>query len=125
MELAGARRLQYPPQTRAIELPCSARLDPMHVLYAFYNGAASVILALCPPDECHFGNGNRFAKARIEKLRAELTAHGIAPERLRIAPMMGDDASAWVRAVDESAKEISGGLSFSRPILKQHEGRLT
>ena len=110
MELAGARRLHYPVQTRAIELPCSARLDPLHVLYAFYNGAARVVLALCPPDECHFGSGNRYAEARIERLRAELAAHGIAPQRLRIARMMGDDAQAWVRAVDESVDEISGGF---------------
>jgi heterodisulfide reductase subunit A len=110
MELAGARGLHYPARTRVIELPCSARLDPLHVLYAFYNGAASIVVALCPPDECHFGSGNRYAKARIENLRAELDAHGIAPQRLRIAQMMGDDARAWVRAVDEASNEISGGL---------------
>jgi heterodisulfide reductase subunit A2 len=111
MELAGARGLRYPAQTRAIELPCSARLDPLHVLYALCNGAAAVVLALCPPAECHFGSGNRHAEARVEKLRAELALHGIAPQRLRIARMMGDDAQAWVRAVAQSANEISGGLS--------------
>jgi heterodisulfide reductase subunit A2 len=111
MELAGARGLHYPAQTRTIELPCSARLDPLHVLYAFYSGAASVVLALCPPDECHFGSGNRSAEARVEKLRAELAAHGIAPGRLRIARMMGDDARAWVQTVNETVDEISGGLS--------------
>ena len=122
MELAGARGLHYPAQTRAIELPCSARLDPLHVLYAFYNGAASVVLALCPPDECHFGSGNRHAEERIEKLRAELAAHGIAPRRLRVARMMGDDAQAWVRAVDESVNEISGGYLWSQPILSNTKG---
>jgi len=125
MELAGARGMHYSVQVRTIELPCSARIDPLHVLYAFYNGAARVVLALCPPNECHFGSGNRYAEARIENLRAELAAHGIDPARLRIARMMGDDAPAWVRAVDAATNEIPGGFSLSWPMLKQHEGRLT
>ena len=99
MELAGARRMNYPAEVRVIELPCSARLDPVHVLYAFFSDAERVLLALCPPNECHFGNGNRHAEARIENLRAQLAAHGIDPQRLQIARMMGDDANAWVSAV--------------------------
>jgi heterodisulfide reductase subunit A len=105
MELAGARRLKYPASARVIELPCSARLDPLHVLYAFLHGADHAMVALCPPNECHFGNGNRHAEARIENLRAQLAAHGIDPQRLQIARMMGDDAGAWVRAV----AGLSGG----------------
>ncbi len=125
MELAGARRIHYSAHVRTIELPCSARLDPLHVLYSFFNGAERVVLALCPPNECHFGSGNRDAEARIENLRAELGAHGIDPARLRIARMMGDDAHAWVHAVDGSSGEIPGGFTWSLPILKQPEGRLT
>jgi coenzyme F420-reducing hydrogenase delta subunit len=100
MELAGARRIKYPANVRVIELPCSARLDPLHVLYAFFNGAERVMLALCPPNECHFGSGNRYAEARIENLRTQLAAHGIDPRRLQLARMMGDDAAAWVRAIE-------------------------
>ncbi len=101
MELAGARRLKYSANARVIELPCSARLDPMHILYALLNGAEVVMLALCPPKECHFGKGNRYAEARIENLSAQLAAHGIDPRRLTTARMMGDDAGAWVKAVEE------------------------
>ena len=112
MELAGARGLKYSVNTRAIELPCSARLDPLHVLYAFYAGAGRVIVALCPPNECHFGSGNRYAEARIENLRAQLASHGIDPNRLRVARMMADDARAWVDALNESMKS-PGRLDLS------------
>jgi heterodisulfide reductase subunit A-like polyferredoxin/coenzyme F420-reducing hydrogenase delta subunit len=103
MELAGARGLEYSAQVRVIELPCSARLSPLHVLYALLNGAAYVLLALCPPDECHFVNGNRFAEMRIENLRAQLVVHGIDPQRVRSVRLTADDARAWVEAVRQIA----------------------
>lgn len=99
MELAGARRLQYSARVRVIELPCSARLAPMHVLYALLNGADRVLLALCPPDECHYGHGNRFAEMRIDNLRAQLAARGLDPQAVSYLRLTGDDAGAWVRAV--------------------------
>lgn len=99
MELAGAHRMEYSANARVIELPCSARLDPLHVLYAFLHGADRVLLALCPPNECHFGNGNNSAEARIENLRTQLGAHGIDPQRVQVARMLGDDAGAWVKAL--------------------------
>lgn len=104
MELAGARRLQYPVAVRTIELPCSARLDPLHVLYAFLNGADGVTLALCPPDECHYGNGNRKAEERVTHLREQLAANGIDPRRLELVRMTGDDADGWIRAVNSLVK---------------------
>jgi heterodisulfide reductase subunit A len=99
MELAGARRRSYPAEVRTIELPCSARLDPLHVLYALLNGADGVLLALCPPGECHFAHGNRQAEQRVERLRAQLAAHGLDPRRLAVAGVPADDAQAWVQAV--------------------------
>lgn len=106
MELAGARRMNYSADVRVIELPCSARLDPLHVLYALVHGAEKVLLALCPPDECHFANSNRYAEMRIENLRAQLAGHGIDPQRVKYARMAGDDASAWIKMVQEGGRFV-------------------
>ncbi|MGB8648236.1 MAG: FAD-dependent oxidoreductase [Anaerolineae bacterium] len=120
MELAGARRVPSPATVRVIELPCSARLDPMHVLYAFLNGADSVMLALCPPDECHFASGNRYAEARVENLRAQLEAHGVDPRRLIVARLLGDDANAWVQAVEAAGHRFqSADRAIRPPVLER------
>ncbi len=97
MELAGARQMAYPAEVRVIELPCSARLDARHVLYAFLNGAERVTLALCPPGECHLGNGNAQAEERIHTLRTQLAQWGLDPKRLKLAHLKGDDAAGWVK----------------------------
>jgi len=100
LELAGARGLSYPANIIPIRLPCSARLDPNHVLWAFLNGAEGVILAGCEPGKCHFGAGNRYARERIERLRHMLADHRFDPNRLQAVWMRPDEPQPILRALD-------------------------
>ena len=44
-DLAGSMRLQYPPTVRIIRLPCTGRLEALHVLRAFEEGVDGVFVA--------------------------------------------------------------------------------
>jgi len=44
-DLAGAMRLPYPVNVKVIEIPCSGRVDVLHILRAFERGADSVFVA--------------------------------------------------------------------------------
>ena len=44
-DLAGALRLEYPTSIKGMELPCSGRVDVLHVLHAFEDGADGVMVA--------------------------------------------------------------------------------
>jgi hypothetical protein len=44
-DLAGVMRLSYPPNVKIIRLPCSGRLDYIHVLHAFERGVDGVFVA--------------------------------------------------------------------------------
>jgi F420-non-reducing hydrogenase iron-sulfur subunit len=44
-DLAGSLRIQYPPFIRIIEVPCSGRVDVLHILHAFESGADGVMVA--------------------------------------------------------------------------------
>ncbi len=44
-DLAGAMRLSYPPSVKVIELPCSGRIDILHILHAFERGVDGVFVA--------------------------------------------------------------------------------
>jgi coenzyme F420-reducing hydrogenase delta subunit len=44
-DLAGGLRLQYPPNIKIIQLPCTGKLDTLMVLEALENGAAGVMVA--------------------------------------------------------------------------------
>lgn len=44
-DLAGSLRLQYPPAVKIVQVPCSGRVDMLHVLRAFEDGADGVLVA--------------------------------------------------------------------------------
>jgi F420-non-reducing hydrogenase iron-sulfur subunit len=44
-DLAGGLRMSYPATVRVFELPCTGRLDVLHMLRTFEDGADGVIVA--------------------------------------------------------------------------------
>ena len=44
-DLAGSLRVQYPPNVKVVRLPCTGKLDTMHMLKAFEEGADGVMVA--------------------------------------------------------------------------------
>jgi heterodisulfide reductase subunit A len=95
-ELAGAKKLRYPAEARLIRVGCSARIDPTHVLWAFFSGADGVFLGACPPGDCHYVNGNLHAQERFNTLRNLLGKSGFDPRRLRLEWITPDDPHDFV-----------------------------
>ena len=44
-DLAGGLRMQYPPEVKIVQLPCSGKLDELMVLGAFEDGIDGVMVA--------------------------------------------------------------------------------
>jgi heterodisulfide reductase subunit A len=107
-DMAGARKIAYPPNVRIVRMNCSARFDPNLILWAFLNGADGVFLGACRPGECHYGTGNLFAKERVEVLKKQLAEHGIDPNRLHLEFLSGDDGEKFAEKVTEFT-ELTGG----------------
>jgi heterodisulfide reductase subunit A len=100
-ELAGAKHLNFPVEVRPISVRCSARIDPMHVLWAFIKGADGVILGACPPGDCHYINGNRYARDRFDLLRRLMTKGGFDPRRFRMDWITPDNPYDFVNKITE------------------------
>ena len=106
-EMAGVQRIPYPPNVSILRMNCSARFDPYHILWAFLNGADGVFLGACPPGQCHYGIGNLYAQERVEKLKSELTAHGIDPNRLCLQFLTLDNGKEFAQAVQTFVDDLS------------------
>ncbi len=81
-DLAGTSRQQYPPSLRVVQVPCSGRIDPLFIVKALADGADGVLVSGCHPGDCHYLEGNLFARRRLSTLYALLQASGFETERV-------------------------------------------
>ena len=92
-DMAGSQRLCYPANVKIVRVPCSGKVDAIHILKAFQKGADGVYVAGCLDGDCHFKNGNLRAARRVDMVQKLLEEIGIEPERLAMVTMsagMGD-----------------------------------
>jgi len=106
-DLAGASRIQYPPNVRIIRLPCSGRIDVAAILETFVEGADGVYVAGCLDGDCHFIRGNSHAKLRVAEARRRLAEVGIEPERLEMFQLSAAMGARFAEIVCEMTERIS------------------
>ena len=78
-------RLQYPSDVRIIQVPCTGKVDIIHLLQAFEAGADGVFVAGCLEGDCHYMHGNLFARKRVERAKNALELVGLS-DRMRHHP---------------------------------------
>jgi F420-non-reducing hydrogenase iron-sulfur subunit len=83
-DLAGSMRLSYPGNIKIIQVPCTGRVDVLHLMKALEEGADGVCVAGCMEGECHFINGNLKVKKRVDHVKQILSSIGMAPERVEM-----------------------------------------
>ncbi|MFP3868398.1 MAG: hydrogenase iron-sulfur subunit [Desulfobacteraceae bacterium] len=83
-DLAGVMRLQYPANIEIIKVPCTGKVDIIHLLLAFEQGADGVMVAGCLEGNCHFLSGNLRARQRVTRAKAILERIGLNGERVEM-----------------------------------------
>jgi coenzyme F420-reducing hydrogenase delta subunit len=100
-DLAGVSRLQYPPNFRAIRLPCTGRMSPKFILEAFKRGADGVWVSGCHPGDCHFIAGNYYARRKFTLFRDLLVGAGLEPDRLQFSWISSAEATKFQAVATE------------------------
>jgi coenzyme F420-reducing hydrogenase delta subunit len=77
-------RLNYPSNIRIINVPCTGRVDILHLLKAIEDGADGVYVAGCLEGDCHYLTGNLKARKRVAYVKNLLEQLGIEPERVEM-----------------------------------------
>lgn len=106
MDLAGTLHRPYPAGLRVVRLPCSGKLDVLHVLKAFEEGADGVCLVACTEDNCHHIDGSRRARQRITYLQGLLKEVGLEPERLAILTASSAMDGGFPQAATEMVEQV-------------------
>jgi F420-non-reducing hydrogenase iron-sulfur subunit len=105
-DLAGSMRLTYPPNVKLIQLPCSGRVDILHLLEAIEKGADGVYVAGCLEGECHFVEGNLKTRKKVEAVKRSLAALGIEPERVEMVNLSSAMGPRFAEIAIEMTRRI-------------------
>lgn len=105
-DLAGSKRMQYPPNVRIIHTPCTGKIEMEHILAAFEKGIDGILVAGCLEGGCHFQEGNIRARKRTERIRQILDEIGVGGGRLIMANLSAAMAPTFVARVQEIVKVV-------------------
>ncbi|RJR43167.1 MAG: hydrogenase iron-sulfur subunit [Desulfobacteraceae bacterium] len=107
-DVAGSMRISYPSNVHIIKVPCSGKVDGIHIMKAFQKGADGVYVAGCLEGDCHFKDGNIKASRRVAYLKLLLDEIGIGGERLSMLNMSAGMGDRFASTATEFTDRIRG-----------------
>ena len=99
-------RLSYPSNVKVIQVPCTGRVDIIHLLKAIEDGADAVYVAGCMEGECHFLVGNLKAKKRVQYVKKVLQELGIEPERVEMFNLSAGEGPRFAEIAREMVERV-------------------
>ncbi len=105
-DLAGTSRLSYPANIRIVRVPCSGRVDPLFVARALKEGADGVLVLGCHPGDCHYSDGNYYARRRFAVMQELLFFLGYERERVRLDWVSASEGAKFARVVAEFTEQV-------------------
>jgi len=106
-DLAGSMRLNYPANVKIIQVPCTGRVDVLHLLKAVEEGADGVYVAGCLEGECHFLEGNLKTKKKVAAVQKLLVEAGLEPERVRMFNLSSAMGPRFAEIASEMTERIT------------------
>ncbi len=106
-DMAGTSRISYPPNLRVIRVPCSGRVDPILIVKSFQMGADGVLVAGCHPGDCHYAEGNYYARRRFAMLRPFLEYLGIEGDRFRVEWVSASEGRKFSEVVSSFTNQLT------------------
>ncbi|MEW6616719.1 MAG: hydrogenase iron-sulfur subunit [Thermodesulfobacteriota bacterium] len=109
---------KYRKSIRLFPLPCSGRLETVHLLLALEEFADMAYIITCPEGECRYSEGNKRAKKRVGRTRAIIAGIGLEEERIGIIIGSKDNQmslSDYASIAMENALKLPSSPVHSRP----------
>jgi F420-non-reducing hydrogenase iron-sulfur subunit len=98
--------LSYPANVRIVKLPCSGRVDVIHLMKAMEEGADGILVAGCLEGDCHYQVGNLRAKKRVAYVREMLDQIGIGGERVAMYNLSAGEGPRFAEIAREMTEKI-------------------
>ncbi|NLC10759.1 MAG: hydrogenase iron-sulfur subunit [Firmicutes bacterium] len=113
-DLAGTSRIQYPANLKIIRVMCTGRVNPLFIVNAFQQGADGVLVSGCHPGDCHYMEGNYYARRRFSLIRELLEYIGIDPRRIHMSWVSASEGAKWKDVVEKVVAEAREAGPFDQ-----------
>ena len=99
-------RLEYPSSIKIIRVPCTGKVDVMHLLRAIQHGADGVYAVGCLEGTCHYNEGNLRCRERVDYVRGLLEEVGIEADRVRMYNLSSGEGPTFAAYAKEMTENI-------------------
>ena len=99
-------RLDYPANINIIRLPCTGKIDVIHLLRAIQKGADGVYVVGCLEGTCHYNEGNYRARERVDHVRMLLEEIGLESDRVRMYNLSSGEGPTFAAYAKEMTDHI-------------------
>ncbi|MBN2199131.1 MAG: hydrogenase iron-sulfur subunit [Candidatus Aminicenantes bacterium] len=106
-DLAGATKLEIKPTLSVVRVMCSSRVNSNLVLTALAWGADGVLIAGCHPGDCHYEQGNYYARRRFALLKKILESLDLEADRIQLSWISAAEGKRYADIVNDFAEKIS------------------
>ena len=104
-----------PENIKMVQVPCTGRLEILHLLKPFEEGADGVYVAGCQEDSCQYVTGITKATKRVAHVKKIMEQLEIAPERIDIFNLSAGRGQAFV----DVASEMNDRIIELGPLLSE------
>ena len=105
-DMAGSKRISYPANVKIIRVPCTGKVDAIHIMKALQKGADGVYVAGCLEGDCHFKTGNIRAARRVRRVQTLLEEIGWDGRRVEMITMSAGMGERFARTASEFTEKI-------------------
>ena len=99
-------RLNYPPNVKIILVPCTGKVDVIHMLHAIQKGADGVYCVGCLEGTCHYNEGNFRCRERVNHVRMLLEEIGLEGDRVRMYNLSSGEGPTFAAYAKEMTEHI-------------------
>ena len=120
-DYAGLKRLAYPSNIRIIKVPCAGRINPKFILSALRRGADGVWISACHPGDCHYREGNLYARRKFALMKGLLEHTGIEPGRVHFSWISATEGHKFASVASEVVSSVNALGPAKHMIKKEAE----
>ncbi len=99
-ERAAKEQSQFASDVVIISVECLGRVDLLHLLQAFREGADAVFVAGCLEKNCHHLYGNVEARKKVDQAKRVLDSLGLGGDRAEMFNLASNQGLEFKQSVD-------------------------